>query len=70
LKLFPNPTEDIVLIETEQPIESIEVFNINGNKLNEIRNSNQVSLQGLRAGVYFLKIHSNKGSINKKILKR
>jgi hypothetical protein len=70
LKLFPNPTEDIVLIETEQPIESIEVFNINGNKLNEIRNRNQVSLQGLTAGVYFLRIHSDKGSINKKILKR
>lgn len=70
LKLFPNPTEDIVFIETEQPIESIEVFNINGNKINEIRNRNQVSLQGLTAGVYFLKIHSNKGSINKKILKR
>ncbi|MEM6684969.1 MAG: T9SS type A sorting domain-containing protein, partial [Bacteroidota bacterium] len=61
VQIYPNPTADIVNIEsTENPIQRIEIYNLNGqlvkvqtNQLHQIRTSN------LQSGVYLMKLYSN-----------
>ena len=80
LKLYPNPTKDIVNIKIQPQIlsktESIKLYNTNSSlvKILKINNPNlslEVDLTDKPTGVYFLHIHMNDGSksITKKIIK-
>ena len=69
LRLYPNPTEGMVSITSTKPVDAIEVFQINGQKVKEVRQQNQIDLSALQSGIYFLKIHSAKGKVTRKILK-
>ena len=80
LKIYPNPTKDIVYIKIQSEIlsktESIRIFNTNSTLIETLKNDNsnkdlQVDLTGKPSGVYFLHIHMNDGSesITKKIIK-
>lgn len=60
--LFPNPTNDVLTITSDSPIEKIEVYNVNGQfmfaKNNDFEN---IVLKELKNGMYLLKINdSNK----------
>lgn len=54
---YPNPTNGIVTFSNTQPIHSVEVFNVTGQKVTEQRNINNteavVDFEALPAGVYF-----------------
>ncbi|TXD52711.1 MULTISPECIES: discoidin domain-containing protein [unclassified Polaribacter] len=56
--VFPNPTANIVHINTSSTIDSVEVFDISGRKV-FITNSKDVSLLGLNNGIYIFKITLN-----------
>ncbi len=55
LKIFPNPTTDLVHIEIDAPIKSVRITNLKGKVLQE-ENSKNVSLGNLPAGVYFITV--------------
>ena len=65
LKLYPNPTANVLNIEGEG-MTSVEVYNtvgqcimmleVNGDKA-------QVNTESLNAGMYFVRIHANDGSV-------
>lgn len=65
LKLYPNPTANVLNIEGEG-LTSVEVYNtvgqcimmleVNGDKV-------QVNTESLNAGMYFVRIHANDGSV-------
>lgn len=55
LKIFPNPTTDLVHIETDAPIKSVRITNLDGKVLRE-ETSVDISLGNLPVGVYFLSI--------------
>ena len=55
LTVSPNPTTDMVHIETDAPIKSVRITNMDGKVIRE-ENSKDVSLGNLPAGVYFLTI--------------
>jgi hypothetical protein len=69
LKLSPNPTSNIVNIETTTVITKIEVYNILGSKINMVENSNSVDLSNFESGMYLLKIVSNDATITKRVIK-
>jgi PKD repeat protein len=70
LKLYPNPANDIVFIEylkfIDPQLESIEIMDINGRVLNDVRaferNGNviPVDVKGLKSGQYFIRLNSQK----------
>ncbi|EKT3956140.1 fibronectin type III domain-containing protein [Flavobacterium psychrophilum] len=66
LKVFPNPTNDNkqTFIQSDYPIDAIEIFNLEGKLLYATQNvnNNKYSLitQDLPKGIYILKIHSRK----------
>lgn len=72
--VFPNPVNDVLNIEVEnQEIKAIEIFDSNSSLLIErtelhIQNTN-LNLAKLQAGIYFVRIRTNKGILTKKILK-
>jgi Leucine-rich repeat (LRR) protein len=73
LSVYPNPTSSILNITSENTIESIELYDIQGRILEKsFQNSNAVILDisNRQSGVYFLKITSDKGSKVEKVVKK
>lgn len=69
IKVFPNPTTDFVTVVSENFIENIVLYNVNGEKLMETK-SKTVSLKNYPKGNYFLEIKTAKGITTNKILKQ
>jgi Secretion system C-terminal sorting domain len=69
-KMYPNPTSDFAVIETAEKINSIEVFDFSGKKLNAPFSGNKVDLRSLPVGVYILNINTPKGIVTDRIVKK
>lgn len=69
-KMYPNPTSDFVVIETSDKINSIEVFDFSGKKLNAAFSGNKIDLRSLPVGVYILNINTSKGIVTDRIVKK
>ncbi len=56
LDLYPNPTTDYLIIETKEELESILIYNSNGQIAKRIEefNGNQISVSDLPNGNYFM----------------
>lgn len=70
---YPNPTSDILKIanNTHVNVTSIEVTDMNGRVVKQVKGMvDQISVAELNAGVYFLKIASDKGTGTTKIIKK
>ncbi len=70
--LYPNPTKDVLNIQTKQDvaINSIEIFNQIGQIVMATTNAiNSVDVASLASGTYFVKVNTEKGSANVKFVK-
>ena len=68
VNLYPNPTKDKIYINASIDIEKIEIYNVLGNKIDEI-NTTTLDLSEQAKGIYFLKIYTNSNVISKKVIK-
>jgi hypothetical protein len=69
--VFPNPTSNIITVNSLLYIQKIQVFNVTGKSCITITNSNMADLSGLATGLYHLSIEFDNGSIGHlKILKQ
>ncbi|MBF4983122.1 T9SS type A sorting domain-containing protein [Nonlabens mediterrranea] len=57
--LFPNPSSNFINILSIEPIEKIEIYDINYRLLIEYRNTSLINVSDLQSGVYFIKVNSN-----------
>jgi hypothetical protein len=72
-KVYPNPTNDIITIESKTLIEEVRIYDIYGkNVLQKNCHSNKelVNLYELRSGAYFLQLITNEQTQSFKIIKR
>ena len=73
LHIYPNPTNDMVTIQTNDPGQySIEITSLNGQLIHSFisnRASQQVNLSPYPKGVYFITVRSDKTNITEKIIK-
>lgn len=60
-EIYPNPTFEQVTINSSQEIMEIALYDINGKKVSEITNSNQINIAHLPASTYIAKIKFNNG---------
>ena len=73
--LFPNPLNSGVLYlknDSDSRIERIEIFDLEGRKVNSISSyftTEEINLNDVVNGSYFLRITTNKGVVLKKFLK-
>jgi hypothetical protein len=73
-KIYPNPANDVLNIESKKTIEvtSINIYNTLGQIVLVIPNAQQtklVDVSSLKSGNYFVKINSDKGSSSVKFVK-
>jgi len=69
IKIYPNPTTDLLTIKSKQPIEKIDLFDLNG-KLVATTRELTIDFSDLTSGQYVLIIHLTTGQkIEKKIIR-
>lgn len=70
--IYPNPTTDVINIESSTTLDEIEIITINGQVLQQIKNpvmnDNTYTISNLPKGFYFLKIASGTDAVTKKVL--
>ena len=77
IKVYPNPTtgELRILMNNEQLImNNVEIFDVYGRKISSnhlipTSSNHLINISNLAAGIYFIRIDTDKGFINKKIIK-
>ncbi len=73
IKIFPNPTSNILNINTSSTITSLEIIDTNGRRIQSLfQNSNEVilNIESLQSGIYLLKVTTEKGTSIQKIIKK
>jgi hypothetical protein len=72
LAIFPNPAQDVVRIDSDLPWQQIDLINLEGKVVRTFSqantSSNSIQLQGLRAGIYLVKIQTEKGNAVKRLI--
>ena len=67
--VYPNPTKDIIIIETRLEIE-IELYNMIGKKVIYESNTKRLDLSKLPSGMYNMSILYNGNRYSKKVIKQ
>ncbi|RTL14020.1 MAG: T9SS type A sorting domain-containing protein [Flavobacteriaceae bacterium] len=70
IRSYPNPVNDILKFECKEKILKIEVYDYEGRILSSNSISeNKINLSDLKTGNYILKLYTEKGIMNTKIIK-
>jgi hypothetical protein len=71
VKVYPNPTKDVLHIKSDQQKYQISIFDVNGKQILK-KSSNDfitsINTKTYTSGIYFLKIEQNNQIILKKII--
>ena len=68
-QFYPNPVNDVLNVETEAELKSVEIYNIQGQKVKSATHK-QVNVSDLASGTYMVKIQEMKNIEKiKKIIK-
>ncbi len=64
LNVYPNPTTDIVNIDTDEQLSNYIIYDVSGRQIqsNLFAGSNQINLQNVTTGVYFIKVTTVQGN--------
>jgi hypothetical protein len=72
LKVYPNPTKNILFVTYSQEISNVEIYNLVGQRVATIApnaNEGQIDMSNLASGAYFVKVTSNNTSKTVKVIK-
>lgn len=67
--LYPNPTSSVLKIDSNESIDALSIFNLQGQLVLESTSTTELNVQNLATGTYFLKISSGNLSQVKKFVK-
>lgn len=73
LKVFPNPTDDILYVETQEKLIDYSIFSMSGQKISAdiFRNDEKnVNVKNLLQGNYIIQIKTNRQTYTNKIVKK
>jgi hypothetical protein len=70
VKIYPNPVEDVLHIQSSATIEQATIYDLSGRLLRQVQMTNDIPIQDLARGVYMIKIQTNKGVEIGKIVKQ
>jgi len=71
-KVYPNPVRDELVVECDENIENLELFDSFGRKLivsNNCSKSTKLDVSKIKSGIYILKLQTSKGKGEYKIVK-
>ena len=64
LKLYPNPSEELISIESEIEIENIQVYDVVGNLVDSLQFNKQIDVSEYARGTYLLKATFINGQVS------
>ena len=70
LSIYPNPTSNLIYINSTQPIQYVEIYNSLGQLLSATYRMKKIDIKYLSSGLYLAKIKVNDNIITKKIIKK
>jgi len=73
LSMYPNPVENILYLKTELPINKVEVYNIVGQKIFDLKPNDleaELDFSNLRSGVFILKADVDGKTITRRVIKK
>ncbi len=68
LTFYPNPATNRVTFS--EMIERVELMDLTGKLIKSFENANEINIEGISSGVYFLKLHSFDKTIMRKLIKK
>jgi len=66
--IYPNPAQNTLFIETQQPIETVKIYNLQGQLVTKVSTDN-IDVSSLASGLYFVQVESNGIIVTKKFIK-
>ena len=72
VKVYPNPASEFIRIESDNTLQQVELYDFGGRLLRSVNaseNKIQLSIDQLQKGIYLLKIRTDKGITNNRIIK-
>ena len=66
--VYPNPTSEIIHIDSEVIINKVELFDLLGKQVISTNEITEINLNKLSKGIYILKVFSEIGIVTKKVL--
>jgi len=70
VSVYPNPTSDVLNIDTTENINNVIVYNLSGQKVLQTNTQAAVNVSALNAGVYLLEVQTEKGTGIMKFVKK
>lgn len=72
VKMYPNPSNNFLTIESSETIESVSIYNIDGKIAlsNFLTNGQQINIQNLSSGNYFIIAKTDNGFIRQPFVKQ
>ncbi|SHE47974.1 Por secretion system C-terminal sorting domain-containing protein [Psychroflexus salarius] len=70
--IFPNPVTSKLRIRSQQTIQHIEIFDLNGKQIINVdyQENQAINVSNLNSGLYLVKIKTKNGFVTKKLLKK
>ena len=69
LSLYPNPVENSLNIVFDDEVEKVEIYDVQGRKINVEKMKKNINFTNYSKGIYFLKIFAHNGVSTKKVIK-
>ena len=66
--IYPNPAQEVLNIEPQQQIDSVKIYNLQGQLINEV-SSRRIDVSQLSAGLYFVQLAIDGKTVTKKFIK-
>ncbi len=69
ISYFPNPTNSMLFIESNETPVKVSIYNILGKEVISTKNSKKIDVSALPSGVYIIKISDGVRQTNRKFIK-
>lgn len=69
LSVYPNPVSSTLYIKTENQVQSVEVIDLLGKSIHQ-DNMESIDMSQMKAGIYLIRIQTDKGTITRKVVKK
>lgn len=70
VQIYPNPTTDFVFVNGLNKVQNIRVFDMNGKRVKEVKDSAKVDLTDLPNGTYIINFYEGSNVYSKRIMKK
>jgi len=70
IQIYPNPVNSVLKISSPNHIDMAVIYNLQGQIISKVNNSNELDLSAFQSGMYLVKITSEKGIKIQNIIKQ